>query len=430
MPEAAPWPRISRDGRTYTFEVRPGFTRFSNRERVGPSSFARALERLADPNADSPARDAIADVVGARAVMEATARRVSGVRVHGTRLSIRLRRPANDFLARLAMPYFCAIARVHPDRPRYPEGPVVSAGPYFIAQADGGRPIVLRRNPHYRGPRARGPATIEVFAESGPAALKRVESGSVDLVGDAELRAGERPTTARLRGTPESGVVALLFNPRPGKPFADVRLRKAAALAVDRVGVAGRRGAPTDMLAPGTIPGLRRSAVYPSRPTESSLKRARELAEGRVPVSVGGRGIPYPHEREFVDSLRAIGIRAGFKRTTDCDQSADFYLAFLPSNHWDLSSVLRVLADDRRKSGCYWPGWFETGWKPRLHRTLALNGAARLRGLAELEAYLVRDRALAVGLYRPTTTWLVSARIGCFRPHRVYQVDIAALCLR
>jgi hypothetical protein len=147
-------------------------------------------------------------------------------------------------------------------------------------------------------------------------------------------------------------------------------------------------------------------------------------------VSVGGRGIPYPHEREFVDSLSSVGIRAGFKRSTDCDTGADFYVLMLRSDYQDLSSVLRTLADVRNKSGCYWPGWFETTWKPRLDRALALRGAARLRALAALEAYLVRDRAIVVGLYQPVSPWLISARIGCFRAHRAYGVDLAALCLR
>ena len=412
--EAAPWPRVSRDGRTYTFIVRPRFTRFSNGDPVTAASFARQITRLKGPYG-SPGRRFAADV--------------ARVRASGSVLSIRLRRPANDFLSRVAMPYFCAIARSHPPIARYPEGTIHSAGPYYAHRAEGGE-LVLRRNSHYRGPRPRGPQVIEITGESGLAALDRVESGVVHVAGNFELPAGRRLSTSRIRNVPLPGVVALLFGTGPGKAFANPNLRKAAALAVDRTAVAGRRGTATDTLIPPAMPGYRRARAYPRRPTADSLDRARRLARGLVPVSVYGRGSPYPHEREFRESLRAIGINTGFLRTTDCDQNADFYILLIPTEYDDPAGALRYIAREELKVDCYWPWSFDTSWRPQLQRALRLRGPARHRELSALEGKLVRDRAIAVGLYQPRATWLVSARIGCFRPHRVYQVDIAALCLR
>lgn len=412
--EAAPWPRISRNGRTYTFDVRPRFTRFSNGERVTATSFARQISRL-DKETGSPGQTLRADIVFLRA--------------RGSALSIRLRRPAYDLLHRLATPYFCAISRVHPRRARYPEGTIPSAGPYYLSRADGSE-VILRRNPHYRGSRPRRPKTIELYGESGPAALDRVESGGVDVAANVQLPAGRRPVTSRVRNVPLPGVVVLLFGTGPGKPFANLSFRKAAALAVDRSGVAGRRGVATDALMPAATRGFRRARAYPLRPTPGSLERARRLAQGLVPVSVYGRGSIYPHELEFGASLKAIGINVGFRRTADCDQGADFYVALIPRQYDDPASVLRFLAQEELKVGCYWPWSFDTSWRPRLHRALRLRGRARLRALSSLESELVRERVVAVGLYEPRASWLVSARIGCFRPHPVYQVDLGALCLR
>ena len=64
VPEAATsLPRISNGGRTYDFTVSAPWTRFSNGERVGPQSFAHAIERVLDPRMQSPGAQFVSDVV-------------------------------------------------------------------------------------------------------------------------------------------------------------------------------------------------------------------------------------------------------------------------------------------------------------------------------------------------------------------------------
>ena len=88
-------PRVSRDGRTYVFAVRPG-SRFSDGRPLTAANFAAAIRRVRNPFMQSPhARSYAADVVSA------SARRST--------LTIRLRRRAGDFLARLAMPWACPV---------------------------------------------------------------------------------------------------------------------------------------------------------------------------------------------------------------------------------------------------------------------------------------------------------------------------------
>jgi ABC-type oligopeptide transport system substrate-binding subunit len=288
VPEAAPWPRISRDGRTYTFVVKPRFTRFSNGERVGPASFARAIHRLTDPRIGSPGVRFIEDVVGVFEVRQGIVRTIRGVRVRGSRLTIQLRRRAHDFLARLAIPHFCSIASTDPARPHEPVESIAAAGPYYAASVDGRR-VVLRQNRYYKGPRRRGPTRIELLAPTRGSALARVESGAIDVVHEPNLERGETPRTARMRSVPLPSILALVFNEPPGRPFANLRLRQAAALALDRLGTARGLGRETDALALSSSLGLRRVGAYPPRPTEQNRARARELARGLVPVAVAGR---------------------------------------------------------------------------------------------------------------------------------------------
>jgi peptide/nickel transport system substrate-binding protein len=136
VPEvASSLPRISRDRRTYTFDVRPGW-RFSDGEPVTARSFTRAFERARSAELVSPADPYL--------------REVSWWKVRGRTLTIHLRTPAPDFTQRLALPYFCAVPTWAPN---HQSDTLPSAGPFAIEHYSPGRTLVLHRNPYYHGPR-------------------------------------------------------------------------------------------------------------------------------------------------------------------------------------------------------------------------------------------------------------------------------------
>ena len=131
VPEAAAgFPRVSRDGKTYTFTVRSGL-KFSDGSPVTAAAFKRAIERAADPQQASPAIAFLHDVVGADERNQGKARSVSGVTANGQTLVVKLRQANPTFLAELAMPFFGA---VKPSMAIDAQGHLVypSAGPYRI----------------------------------------------------------------------------------------------------------------------------------------------------------------------------------------------------------------------------------------------------------------------------------------------------------
>ena len=77
---------------------------------------------------------------------------VSGVKVKGSHLIINLTKAAPDFLARMAMPFFCAVPT---NLQRDPNGVLAppSAGPYYIAARTANKSITIKRNPYYKGKR-------------------------------------------------------------------------------------------------------------------------------------------------------------------------------------------------------------------------------------------------------------------------------------
>jgi peptide/nickel transport system substrate-binding protein len=92
---AAGLPRVSNGGKTYDFTVKAGFTKFSTGVAVTAKSFQRALQRVMDPELNSPGLSFVSDV--------------QKVQVKGSHLVVSLAKPAPDFLARMAMPFFAAV---------------------------------------------------------------------------------------------------------------------------------------------------------------------------------------------------------------------------------------------------------------------------------------------------------------------------------
>ena len=96
MPDAASaLPTVSPDGRTYTFQIRPGI-RFSppSGEELTADTFRRTIERTLSPKAgpDPVGLHVVDDIVGARAFHAGRARHISGIVARGDQLTITLTR--------------------------------------------------------------------------------------------------------------------------------------------------------------------------------------------------------------------------------------------------------------------------------------------------------------------------------------------------
>ena len=151
QPEVArAMPTVSRDRRTYTFTIRPGY-RFSppSNQPVTAETFRYSIERALSPKLASypyqhvpPGPQLISDIEGERAFRNGTAAHISGFGAHGDTLAITLTKPSPDFLERLSVPFFCPVPTGTPFVPGAPHqggensftgGYIDSAGPYYVA---------------------------------------------------------------------------------------------------------------------------------------------------------------------------------------------------------------------------------------------------------------------------------------------------------
>ena len=246
--------------------------RFSNGVFVTARSFADAFNRDAVPrlNALARRRGLLDEIVGAKAAMAGKAARISGVQVLGRyRLRIRLTRPAEDFVARLTMPSFCPILPGTPTDPAGIDKPPGS-GPYFIAEYERERRIVLKRNPYYVGNRIANPDrilwTIDTDSSERILATERDENDFTPMFGVpdpvvrdlADKYSVNRPggRFLRLQGI---GNFLFVFNPRSPSVFegaSTAPLRKAINYALDR---------PALVHMHGYLAARRPTACYPRR---------------------------------------------------------------------------------------------------------------------------------------------------------------------
>jgi peptide/nickel transport system substrate-binding protein len=282
VPEAAAgFPKVSNNGKTYDFTVKAGFTKFSNGDPVTAVNFKAAFDRDADPKMQSPAVAFFSDVVGSDKSP------VSGVKVKGSHLIINLTHAAPDFLARVAMPFFCAVPT---NLAHDPNGVLTppSAGPYYIAARTPNKSIDLKRNPYYKGPRPHNVNAVHYdIGNSLDATYLRVQQGATDIA-DTGIPPSDYAEAAKKYGInkgqfwvkPLLGVQYFAFNhDRPlFKGAKGTALAKAINYAIDRRAIlsqggylAGKR---TDRCSRRVSPASRTRTCTRSRARTSRRRRS------------------------------------------------------------------------------------------------------------------------------------------------------------
>jgi peptide/nickel transport system substrate-binding protein len=466
VPEVAvALPRRSADGKTYTFTIRKGF-RFSppSNEPVTAQTFRYTIERTLDPRMKSPALGFAGDIVGEQSYVAGKARHISGISVHGNRLAIRLTDDRPDFLARLAMQFFCPVPMGTPIDPRGLRV-VPSAGPYYVSSYTPGQGVVLKRNPNYTGGRAHHLEEID-FTPNVPItkALAEIEAGRVDYSIDAvpsaqraRLRSRYGPGSMAAKAgrqryfvRPSNALAYLALN--TSRPlFADVRLRKAVNYAIDRralarafvsdPGVLGFTN-PTDQYLLPSLPGFRDVHLYPLVP---DVSRARRLAAGRHGTAIlyTGRDLIDRKLAEIIKAnLKAIGIDVevkAFPGLTRFDRAGtrgepfDILLAGWIIDWFDPADLLNVLLDGNsiRAKGNTNEAYFDDpAYNRKLDVASKLTGARRYRAYAELADDLARNAAPWVATATGTHPDFYSARIGCQVNSSPFGPVLSALCIR
>ncbi len=452
VPEAAAgYPKLSRDGKVYTFTVRKGF-RFNTGEQLTARNFAWAINRTLIMHGLGD--QYIREIVGGEAVLDGKAKTASGVNARGNRLTIRLKERVPDFPLRMAHSSFCAIPANLPIDPEGVGAPIPSAGPYYVSEWVRGRQLVLSRNKRYGGKRRhRVDQFVFTFGEDPETIKRKIEQG--------QLETGDIPPTAHRELGQRYGVNRSQYHVRPTqfafylvfnverRLFRSARLRKAVNFAVDRSAIvkAGEQlsgdrtfgsywGTASDRSLPPSLGGVL-ARVYPlGRP---DLRRARALAKG---LRKGAQATLYTRNVEpwgswaqlIQRNLRQIGIAVRIEafpprvqigklqdpRREPWDLGLIAFGPDLPDPFYTLNYLLDVPGEYFFRK---YPGHIRA-----LRKAARLTGDARYRAYGKLALSLVRDVAPSAVLAKVNRRTFVSKRVGCkvFYP----ELDLAVACLK
>ena len=302
---------------------------------------------------------------------------------------------------------------------------------------------MLKPNPNYSGPRPQRLDAIvyEMNMDVGKA-VTRLGQGTIDYVQevDPSLAPGTavaRAAGSRYRLTPDKWTEGLVLNTR--RPlFADARLRRGVAYALDRRTLAADMGGviavPTSHV---LASNLRRLDDRPAFSLTSDLRRARRLA-GRghrhavfaVHANANGETYNSGFVQRVREQLAAIGIDVTLLplRQSTGDAPPDWSALLARA---DIATVERDASQstDSVEYLRLLPRYLPRADTAKLEQIATLPRARREAAALALASKLERD-AVYLAFADLTHPELVSRRLGCVIDQPQYPgVDLAALCL-
>jgi peptide/nickel transport system substrate-binding protein len=458
VPEVAKsLPKISSDGKTYTFQLSSGF-RFSDGTYVHADAFERAINRTL--LVESPGAQHTRDIVGAQDVLDGKSPKARGVSARGNTLVIRFTRPVPDFLHRTTTTFFCAVP---PNLPADPEGvrAFPAAGPYYVVDYRPGERVILRRNRYYKGTR---PYHVDGFdvdltALSPQDPLRLVDRGAADwayvtsgIYFDKSLGLVAKYGINRSRFFVKPGFTLrmLAFNSARDVFRNNPSLRKAVNYALNRQaivdGTSGRLASvPSDQYLPSTMPGFRDASIYPLN--HPNLKRARQLAKGNLPsrkvvMYTANSPLPVMLAQLVKQQLAKIGLDvevvaiplhtasyAWYRKLAHPGEPWDIALGLWQPAYVDPYAYLNQLWDGRYIGGTNFTSFNSSSYNQQMRRTARVPGKSRRNhAYGALDARLAREAAPAAAIDFLREPTLVSNRVGCIVLRPV--LDLTAVCLK
>jgi len=455
VPEAATgFPKVSSDGKTYTFTIKGGL-KSNTGEKLSAANYAAAINRDLNPKMQSPAGPFIRDIAGAQDVLDGKAAKASGVKARGQVLTVTLTKVSPDFLARIAMPFFCAI----PSKLGVvPEGvnTLPSWGPYYVSARTPNRTIELTKNPNYNGARPHNVSKIEyTVGISQDASLLQTKNGQADYAADglaptayADLASTYGINKSQFFVKPELVFRYLALNNDRTLFKGNTSLRRAVAYAIDRPALNRQLGAysgkRTDQMLPPGIPGFKDAALYPLK--GSDYTTAKKLADGHTG---DGKAVLYTCNRSACIStsqilqfnFKQIGIDLEIKKFARAVQfekegtkGEPFDVGYegWAADYADPFDFINILLDGttiRDNNNVNFSYFNDKAYNAKMDAASKLSGAARYAAYGKLDIDISKNAAPLASWQNANARLFVSSRVKGVLYNPVYGLSLAALSI-
>ncbi len=334
VPDLAESWDISRDGRVYTFYLRPD-AMFHDGKPVTAHDVIWSLERVTNPLTESPVVDQyLGDIVGVKEKLAGDAPAISGVRfIDEHTIEITIDEAKSYFLAKLTYPTGFVLDQENvAANPRNWFREPNGTGPFRLTEYRVGETLKLGRNENYH----LGPPKLEEveFILSGGTQLLMYENDEIHIAGVSladldRLNDPDNELYPELRTAPANFSVNYIGLNVNEPPLDDVRVRQALNLAIDKQEIAsivlGDLVEPADGILPPNFPGydesVRGYGFDPVRARQllSESKYGDDL-ENIPPITIttpGSFGANVSLDMEVVLQMweRNLGITAEFQQT-------------------------------------------------------------------------------------------------------------------
>ncbi len=218
-PDLATGWQVSTDGLTYTLKLRTDVY-FHNGRKMTADDVKWSLDQMRDPNVHKRAADFAA---------------IKDVKVLAPdQVAITLNKPSAAFLSNLAMGWAAIVSKEA--AATMSQNPV-GTGPFKFVEWKKDQEIALERFNRYFDPKAaRVDRVVFQVIPEAPARLVALKAGTVDVVPDVppeNANEVQASSDLKLVVKPMNAVQILAINNKK-KPFDDVRVRQALALAIDK----------------------------------------------------------------------------------------------------------------------------------------------------------------------------------------------------
>lgn len=235
--------QVSEDGRVYTFTIREGL-QFADGGPVTAEDFAYSFNRVLHPDTGSFAGpDQLRIIAGAQAVIDGDADEAAGINVLDPQtLELTLDAPVAYFLSQLASPYAYVVPRTLVESTSDWQEQAYGTGPYRVKEWKHGESLELEVNERYWAGVPGIPFISLPFNPDSETAYQQYLDGKLDIMGNQQTPVPSSKVQ-EVQGLPDFRTATTLVTRYVGfnnnkAPFDNVDVRRAFALAVDRVYIA------------------------------------------------------------------------------------------------------------------------------------------------------------------------------------------------
>jgi oligopeptide transport system substrate-binding protein len=241
VPNLAEKWEISPDGKTYTFHLRPD-VRFHNGRQLTSADVKYSLERaLWKETKSGVAGTYLAGISGCKEAATGARRDLPGVSTPDPlTVVIQLTGPRGYFLGELAYPTGWVVCReaIEKNGGVLDEKATVGTGPYTLASYRHGYGFVLTPNPSYWGEKPKVDRIERPIIRDSQTVHVRYENNELDMCSDSPADFLKDKSNPALRDQihvmPSGLTTFLVMQPKRQPAFADRRVRRAIAMAINR----------------------------------------------------------------------------------------------------------------------------------------------------------------------------------------------------